>query len=324
MIVSSSLPHAVLPATVPLAGRALVFGGGGATGNAWLVGVVAGLAEAGLDVLDADLTIGTSAGSTAAAQFTAAAPAELYAAAIAGSGSGSGSARPSGRSQAGPRPPMTDHLAAFQAVIASSADAADMRRRMGAAALAADDGTDAGGDAARSARWSETVAARLGGARWPDRRMLITAVDARTGEPVTFERDSGVDLVDAVAASCAGGAFAYAIGDGRYIDGGYRSFAENADLAAGYERVLVLSPLGGMSRYPEEWGLSLATQVAALRAGGSRVEVIAPDAEDAHLFANPTDFTLRVPAAHAGRAQGMALPARLEDFWGSSAAPADA
>jgi len=211
---------------------------------------------------------------------------------------------------------MTDHLEAFQAVIASSADAADMRRRMGAAALAADDGTDAGVDAARSSRWRETVAARVGGARWPARRILLTAVDARTGEPVTFDNDSGVDLVDAVAASCAGGAFAYAIGDGRFIDGGYRSFAENADLAAGCEKVLVLSPLGGMSRYPEEWGLSLAAQVAALRAAGSRVEVLVPGAADAHLFANPTDVTHRVPAARAGYAQGRALAERLTEFWG--------
>jgi NTE family protein len=49
--------------------RALVLGGGGSTGNAWLIGVIAGLLEAGLDVTTADLTIGTSAGSTAAAQM---------------------------------------------------------------------------------------------------------------------------------------------------------------------------------------------------------------------------------------------------------------
>ncbi|MBK0297339.1 patatin-like phospholipase family protein, partial [Bacillus sp. S34] len=57
---------------------ALVLGGGGSTGNAWLIGVVAGLADTGLDVTDADLTIGTSAGSTAAVQFAGAAPSDLY------------------------------------------------------------------------------------------------------------------------------------------------------------------------------------------------------------------------------------------------------
>ena len=64
-------------------GRALVLGGGGSTGNAWLIGVIAGLFDAGLDVTEADLVIGTSAGSTAAAQIAGAAPTELLAAILA-------------------------------------------------------------------------------------------------------------------------------------------------------------------------------------------------------------------------------------------------
>ena len=64
----------------PARGRALVLGGGGSTGNAWLIGVIAGLFDAGLDVTTADVTIGTSAGSTAAAQIGGASPTELLAA----------------------------------------------------------------------------------------------------------------------------------------------------------------------------------------------------------------------------------------------------
>jgi NTE family protein len=59
--------------------RALVLGGGGSAGNAWLIGVIAGLVDAGLDVTEADLIIGTSAGSTAAAQVTSATPTGLLA-----------------------------------------------------------------------------------------------------------------------------------------------------------------------------------------------------------------------------------------------------
>lgn len=117
-----------------------------------------------------------------------------------------------------------------------------------------------------SARWRDTVATRLPQAQWPERAILLTAVNARTGEPVVFDRESGVDLVDAVAASCASG-FAYSIGDEQYIDGGYRTNAENADLAVGYGSVLVLSPFGGRTRTPAEWGMHLACQVDALRAG---------------------------------------------------------
>ena len=76
-----------------------------------------------------------------------------------------------------------------------------MRRRMGAAAL----DMDAASDGSGQTQWRATVAARLPSQRWPERTVLITAVDAHTGEPVVFDRHSGVDLVDAVAASCASG-----------------------------------------------------------------------------------------------------------------------
>ncbi len=167
-----------------------------------------------------------------------------------------------------------------------------------------------------STRWRDIVAARLPSPVWPERTIFITAVDARTGEPVVFDRHSGVDLVDAVAASTSGGGSAYRIGDGRYIDGGYRSNAENADLAAGYGRVLVLSPLSGRSLHPREWGTHLATQVDELRAGGSRVETVFPDSGSAHLFGeNAMDPSLRPPAARAGYEQGRALAEQLAEFW---------
>ena len=76
----------------------------------------------------------------------------------------------------------------------------------------------------------------------------------------------------------------YSIGDSRYIDGGYRRSNENADLAAGYGRVLVLSPLGGRTRAPLEWGMHLAAQVDELRARGSRVETIFPDSNSRNAF----------------------------------------
>ncbi len=294
----------------PAAGeRALVLGGGGSTGNAWLIGVIAGLFDAGLDVTAADVIIGTSAGSTAAAQITSATPPELLAATLA--------AAPQQRTPpvtavggGVPRGPVADHLERMSRIIAAAEDAADMRRRMGAAALEMAAASDGSG----STRWRATVAARLPSQRWPEQAVLITVVDAHTGEPVVFDRHSGVDLVDAVAASTAGGP-AYSIGDHRYIDGGYRS-VENADLAAGYGRVLVLSPFGGASRHPREWGTHLAAQVEELRAGGSRVETVFPDSDSEHLFgANAMDLSLRPPAARAGYDQGRALAEQLTEFW---------
>jgi NTE family protein len=159
------------------------------------------------------------------------------------------------------------------------------------------------------------VAARLPSQRWPEARMLITAVNAHTGEPVVFDRHSGVDLADAVAASCASG-FAYSSRGHSYIDGGYRSNADNADLAAGCARVLVLSPFGGRSLSPVGWGMHLATQIADLRAHGSRVETIFPGSDSEHLFgANAMDLSLRPPAARAGYETGRARAEHLAAFW---------
>ena len=290
-------------------GTALVLGGGGSTGNAWLIGVIAGQFDAGLDVTEADVIVGTSAGSTAAAQVTSGTPlTDLLAQILATQpqprtvpvGSDGGRA---------PMRPVTNHMERTGAIIAAAEDAADMRRRMGAAALE----TDAASPS--SAQWRATVAARLPSQNWPQRRLLITAVDAHTGEPVVFDRYSGVDLVDAVAASCASG-FAYSLGDSHYIDGGYRSNADNADLAAGYARVLVLSPFGGRSRTPVDWGTHLATQVDALRARGSRVETVFPDSNIEHMFGvNAMDLSLRPASAQAGDDQGRGLAATLTDLW---------
>lgn len=296
--------------------RALVLGGGGSTGNAWLIGVAAGLYDAGLDLTTAELTIGTSAGSTAAVQLAGAAPPELYAATLAPVPPRAAPPAP-GRPAAGPdrtqapNRPAVDPLARLLAIIASASDAVDLRRRLAATALE----LDAASDGSWSAQWRSVVAARLPDQHWPERTVLITALDARTGEPVVFDRDSGIDLVDAVAASCSNG-LPYRIGDERYLDGGFRSNAENADLAAAYGRVLVLSPFGGRSLVPQAWGTHLASQLDELRAGGSRVETIFPVSDAEHLFGpNGMDLSLRPAAARAGYEQGVALAPRLAEFW---------
>ena len=292
--------------------QALVLHGGGSAGNAWEIGITAGLFDAGLDVTEADLIIGTSAGATAAAQITSATPTELLAAILAAAPHPrTGPVKSDGgRVLIGP---VAGHMERTSRIIAAAVDAADMRRKMGAAALE----MDAAADGTAQTRWRAAVAARLPSLHWPERRMLITAVDALTGVPVVFDRHSGVELVDAVAASCANGFGVppYRIGDNRYIDGGYRR-NENADLAAGYGRVLVLSPFGGRSRHPLEWGMQLAAQVDELRACGSRVETVFPDTDSRDAFgSNLMDLSTRPPAARAGYDQGRALVGQLTEFW---------
>ena len=296
----SASAHTAAAPPLSAHGRALVLGGGGSTGNAWMIGVLAGLHRGGLDVTDADLLIGTSAGATTAAQISHAPAPELFEAAltpIPGARSGSNGA-------------VVDHLARTARIIAGSRDPADMRRRMGAAALE----LDSGSDSARHERWRAVVAGRLPDSRWPDRDLRITAVEAADGAPVVFGSGSGVALADAVAASCASGA-PHRIGERLYIDGGYRR-NENADLARGSSRVLVLSPFGGRTRHPLPWRMQLDAQVDELRAGGSPVEIIGPEERASRLVgANAMDHSLRAGAARAGYDQGLRLADRLAAFW---------
>lgn len=289
--------------------RALVLAGGGAAGNAWEIGLVAGLSDAGVDVTAADVIIGTSAGATVAAQITSGTrPAKLYAAILT---EVSQPARDGSRLAAGRAPVMSgpSYMQWSDRIIASADDAADMRRCIGAAALELDTS-----DGSAAARWRDVVAARLPDARWPRQTVLIPAINARTGEPVVFDRDSGIDLVDAVAASTSA-MTPYPIGEERYLNGGYRR-SENADLAAGCGLVLVLSPFGGRSRMPREWGMDLATQVAELRAAGSTVETVFPDAGAGDVFdANALDPSTRPQAARGGYDQGRRLADLLGDSW---------
>jgi NTE family protein len=290
---------------------ALVLGGGAAAGQAWQIGVIAGLAEAGLDLTSsADRVIGTSSGSTTAAWVRSGLPAaDLLAAVLAEP------ARPAGQPRPQQQPPSFDRI---RAIGAAAGSAAELRRALGAYGLECDPSFPP--EVAQRRR--ALVAGRLLRPDWPERPMIVVAVDAHTGEVAAFDRDSGVELADAVTASTAfpGLGPTHAIDGRHYINGGVRS-GDNADLAAGYATLVVLSPYGGMRqtalpagqfegvrRFPDS---SLAGEVEALRAQGSRVEVITPDADAlAAMGTNQMDPATRAPSARAGYAQGKREAAR--------------
>jgi NTE family protein len=275
---------------------ALVLGGGGITGIAWETGVVAGLADAGVDLTTADLVVGTSAGSVVGAQLTSGTPVEdLFAGQL--------------------EPPSQERVARLGrrvlaryavAMLRSRRDDVAFRRRIGAlACAAADAGLTPTEDERRAA-----IASRLPVTEWPDRRLVVTAVDAATGEFTRFTRTSGVELVAAVGASCAvPGVYPPVTIDGRrYVDGGMRS-GSNADLAAGYDRVVVLAPL------PRGFGpmTSVDAQVTGLVA---RVAVVSPDeAARKAIGRNVLDPAARAAAARAGRRQAAAVAAGVAEVW---------
>lgn len=259
---------------------ALVLGGGGSAAVAWHVGVLTGLADAGVRI-DPDRIIGTSAGAIVATQL--AGPADLtalYDATL---------SPPPQRLPAVDFPALMARLGELGA---GAPDAREGRRRIGALALAAPTMSE-------SDRRAE-LTPRLGRTTWPDRPDLqVTAVDAATGEFVVFHRDSGVDLRDAVGASSAvpGVWPPVSIGAHRYVDGAVRS-PTNATVAAGANAVLVLAPLlppAGLERELDRLDPVPASAV------------VTADAVSLAAFGqNPLDAAVSAASAAAGRSQGRA------------------
>jgi NTE family protein len=275
---------------------ALVLGGGGITGIAWEIGVLAGLADAGTDLSGADLVVGTSAGSVVGAQVTCGAELEAMYQRQLEPATAEKAARLSGAT-----------LAQFGwAMLRTRGKDVEFRRRLGALALAAE---KAGLTPSEQERL-DVIGSRLVGTDWPERRLVITAVDADSGEFRTFDRDSGVPLLQAVAASCAvPGVYPPVTIDGRRcIDGGMRS-AANADLAHDYDRVVVLAPI------PRGVG-PMASVDAQVSGMVSRVAVVSPDkASRTAIGKNVLDPAARAPSAEAGRAQAASVAQRVADVW---------
>ncbi|RYJ59976.1 hypothetical protein EJA06_021095 [Pseudomonas songnenensis] len=129
-----------------------------------------------------------------------------------------------------------------------------------------------------------------------------------------FDRHSGVELADAVAASCAVPGIwpPVNIGGRQYMDGGIRS-SSNADLVERSSGVIIVSPLGANRGIP---GRTLAKQIAILEQYGTRVQLIGPDsASAAAMGKNPLNPARRAIAAQAGREQGHLIATASEQYW---------
>jgi len=293
----------------------LVLGGGGVLGEAWMMGVLAGIEDGtGFDLRDCDYYVGTSAGAIVAAHLVAGQPPR----------------RPSSvgtelEPPTAPRP--VDGLAAAGLAAA---------RRAGAWALAAGAtfaplalGLAApGGAVARAVllrrlpRPKDTLAdLRRNIERLDPRfdgRLRIAAVDRGNGRRVVFgsPRAPRATVAEAVEASCTvPWLFApVEIGDREYVDGGVWS-PTNLDAApAGRDtHVLCLNPtaslpssgvlavIRGVSR------TAVSVEALALRRRGAAVQMLAPDAECADAMGtNFMEREARGRVLAAGYRQGLA------------------
>jgi len=288
--------------------NALVLGGGGALGISWEVGLLTGLSEEGIDVGNADLIVGTSAGSVVGTQLARGKTLpELVAEQM----------EPDdgriGVLMAAIDPASTLQLFSRWAGIKQMTQ--ETCAEIGAAALAA--------QTVSEDEWISYFEDHLQGADWPERPLRLTAVNCETGAFQTWDCDSGVGLARAVASSCAvPGLFpAVAINGRRYTDGGVRS-GTSADLASGYDSVLIVAPIGARSEGIDPLlGRQARQEAEVLRAAGSRVDLVFPDAGSLEAIGiNRMDVTRRDKAVQSGIVQGKSLASRLRSAWAKATA----
>jgi NTE family protein len=291
--------------------RALVLGGGGPVGIAWEAGLILGLRSAGVDLGEADVVVGTSAGSVVGSYLSLGMDLGVALEQIAGAG------------------------AQQDEVLSAEQMTAVLESLMAAVAKAASSGTPEEGRAelGRLARESKTMPeevfvdffADLKGRPWPE-GFSCTAADIDTGVFVAWDKAAGVELHRAVASSCAvPGIFPpVTIGGRRYMDGGVRS-PLNADLAAGHETAVVVSvmpltlPEGFSDPIFDQLLAEQTQELDSLRSSAGEVVVIEPSDELNEISGyglNAMDFSRAEAALGAGLRQAETEAKRLLDTWG--------
>lgn len=267
--------------------------GGGAPGAAWMVGMLDGFRTGGIDLGEADLIVGTSAGALAGAPLAGGMLDEAV------------------TTYQGSQALLFRAPATFEEFVAAAARVGGAARDPEEAIRALANLEPIGSGLASDEDATSLFAAFLPSAAWPEKQLVITAVDTDSAHRATFDADSRVQLLEAVRASCAvPGVFpSVKIGGRRYADGGLRS-PFNADLAAGHGVVVVLSPLR-INGYVQHL---LEAEIASL--DDATVKVIVAD--EASLVAIGPDLlsTETADAAvNAGREQAAREGNALRSVW---------
>ncbi|MEW1931327.1 patatin-like phospholipase family protein [Rhodococcus sp. NPDC079359] len=282
-----------------MAEQALVLGGGGVAGIAWELGFLLGVQDNSPDLaralLGSDLIVGTSAGSTVAAQITSGLSLdELFERQLSTT-----------TDEMNPEIDVEELGATFvRALQNPDLTMIDRVRAIGSLAI---DARTVDASVRRA-----VIAARLPAHEWPERQLKITALDAESGELTVFDRSGSVGLVDAVAASCAvPGVWPVVSVDGRrFMDGGVAS-STNIQVARAHRHVVVLAPTADPGNFL--LGGTVADEAAAAT-DSSVYTVFADDASVSAYGPNPLDPASRAPSAQAGRVQGAREAAALGAF----------
>lgn len=285
--------------------RAVVLGGGGLAGIGWGCGYLAALEAAAIPVGDAELVVGTSAGSVVGAwltgrrsmahryRFVESSDHALRRALGALFGAVSG------------KPDRTGEEA-LELLRASERPALESLERLGALAL-------------ESATMPEPVfvgfvTTLVGRRAWQTEALRVTVHDTATGERAVLGPRQSVGLGRACAASSAVPGFypPVSVRGRRFMDGGCGS-ATNADLVAGAERALVLALLPRPDAVPAP---AMADELDALERAGTQLHAAWPDAAAVEATdGRPLDPQVAPAVAQAGYEQGVRDAAAVAALW---------
>jgi NTE family protein len=289
--------------------RALVLGGGGPVGVGWESGLAVGLAREGVVLGEADLIVGTSAGSIVGSRLALQMDLADLVSAV-----GRPLPLPAGT---GAPEPTGDLMTVWADTAARGLTPEQVRVELGKLSLSAPAGPETDFVTAE-------VFAQLDGCPWPA-SFRCTAIDTLTGALQVWDESAGVPLPLGVASSCSvPGVFPpVTIGTARYMDGGMRT-PLNADLAAGHDAVIAVSctplalPEGISMPVFEDLFRQVNAELAAVRDSGATLEVIAPSQEFLEVSgwgANLMDPSRVEPAYQAGLRQAAVEAARLRSMW---------
>lgn len=285
--------------------KALILGGGGSVGIAWEQGLIAGLKAAGIDLGEADIIVGTSAGSIVGSQLAAGTLPD--------------------QAQM-PPPEVTEKLATIMANLdinslakifelwSNALNTPDLAIQV--AKLAAQ---------ARSCKEQEYIDLNLAThnlQEWPRTDLRITAIDVDSGE-LHIHTKINAPFNPAITASCAvPGMFpVIAINGKRYMDGGVVSCTHADQVLADQPAVaIIIAPMTtATAAFAAGLEKSLNDEIRLLENAGIKVLAITPDEADAAVFGpDMMDSLKSEPVWQAGFAKGQLLAKHDALIWNES------